>query len=93
MACRNRKNYSPLIAMTDRQLASARRDRDEKRAALYIANGEYDPFAVDVQDNGQSSAIWRRLKTLGLYLFGGIILAAFAVFLVAAAVDSIVHAL
>lgn len=79
--------------MTDRQLASALRDRTEKRAALYIANGEYDPFAVDVQDNGQSSAIWRRLKTLGLCLFGVIVLTAFASLLVAAAVDSIIHAL
>ncbi|WP_300775715.1 hypothetical protein [uncultured Akkermansia sp.] len=79
--------------MTDIQLASARRDRAEKRAALYVANGENAPFAVEAQDNGQSSVIWRRLKTLGLYLIGGIALAALAFLLVVATVDFIIYPL
>lgn len=74
--------------MTDRQLASARRDRTGKLNALYAANGEQAPFPP-VKFPAPSGC--RKALSGCLCLFGVIVLAAFASLLVAAAVDSIIH--
>lgn len=71
--------------MTDRQAHEARRDRQDKRATLYAANGEADPFQAPPADRANAGPILARLC---LWLTCGLVLVAFFGVLVAATLEA-----
>lgn len=75
--------------MTDRQAHEARRDRQDKRTALYAANGEADPFQAPAVDRVSAGPILARLC---LWLTCGLVLVAFFGVLVAATLEAVILA-